>query len=187
VSAVRSTRKRIEKVYIKRMGNNNSSSSSSPSTTPRNGSRRLLLNALTGGQPQPHTREGRRSNHASAAPALAAAISIPTLYIDGGQSSAFGNLYSGDVDYELNIIQKAIMERKLAPFYNLTEDDETIGEQLSSGLDHQGIGKKKHTVEQILGDLSMSVRNDSNPLSLEAYPLQECPICFMVMPLKSDG
>ncbi|KAJ3305180.1 SNF1-interacting protein [Kappamyces sp. JEL0829] len=136
---------------------------------------------------QPFTREGRGASQANAPPVE---VAPATLYIDGGQTTTFGMLYPGEVDYDLKAVQKAIMDRRLAPFYNTTEEEEIIYARALEAHGSPDSGPKMEgdasmlSVEEILGtaQINDAFKPKASGLSLAVFPLLECPICFMSYP-----
>ena len=110
---------------------NNPSRNASATTTPRASSSRRLFPGLgvAANQPDPNSSETSANDRdysqyasESAAGSGSAAVKLqtppPLEYVDGGQTHSFGKLYTGIPDYDMVIVKKFILEKRLAPFFS---------------------------------------------------------------------
>ena len=178
---------------------NNPSRNSSATTTPRASSSRRLFQAFTN-QSDAFTASGTsygdgdlQSSPESAAGNGAAAVKPqippPLEYVDGGQTNSIGKLYPGIPDYDMNIVKKFIMERRLAPFFSPLDDVATVDSAMEAAYAKSADDNDETSVSEVtegLQNVKIDGRTDGKEVDLIRSPdsdnPMECPICFMQYP-----
>lgn len=177
---------------------NNPSRNSSATTTPRASSSRRLFQAFTNqsgvftASGTSYGDEDSQSSPESAAGNGAAAVKpqTPPLleYVDGGQTNSIGKLYPGIPDYDMNIVKKFIMEKRLAPFFSPLDDVASVDSAEAAYAKSADDNDKTSVCEVTEGqkDVNIDGRSDGKEVDLIRSPdsdnPMECPICFMQYP-----
>jgi hypothetical protein len=165
------------------MGNTPSNRNDSATFTPRASSSRRLLHALGVGASLPEAmnsdyairNQSSAESNTSASGSLSSSSPVkPPLveYIDGGQTNSFGKLYPGLPDYDMFIVKRFILEKRLAPFFCPLDEIENakLAEKPSEDASQENSGSE-----------TKETPSSPNPSLSYCDPL-ECPICFMQYP-----